>query len=110
MREPKVEKTHFNTALFPHLSAASGASLNTSDAISAGGKLSWNGVLKKCCCSCDRCTTVPPRTTRKPESPMLAVYSLRSACENIMTHAVEEPTTDLRLSCISLEIRIKNSY
>ena len=84
-------------------SAASGGSVNTDPdcAISVGGRLNWKGVLKKCCCSWDRWTTWPSRTTKKPLSPMLAVYRVRSECESIMTHAVELPMICLRFSCNS---------
>ena len=47
-KTPSVAKTITSpsSTLNSYLSAASGRSLKTSEAISEGGKLSWNGVLK----------------------------------------------------------------
>ena len=46
-------------------------------------------------------TTLPPRKTRKPESPIFAVYNFLSSWFKIATQAVEEPIIGLFDSCIS---------
>ena len=56
-----------------YLSADSGASARTSAASSEGGRLSWKGVLKKCCCSLLRCfdndSSLWPHTWLKHGTP-----------------------------------------
>ena len=60
----------------------------------SGGIESWKGVLKKCCCSLDRNTTLPCLITMKPESPRFAADNVCFFLSIITIQAVLLPATN----------------